>query len=363
VRTPLSLLPNGLPPERRFAVMALSAAATLGVALVLMFVASLWVYHGSGPKAPKGDITNVVLRPGAGLSEIASTLDRAGVVRSGPIFAAAAQITGSARSLKAGEYEFPSRASMAAVLRKIRNGEVVRHTVTIPEGLTSEMVVDILMANPILSGAVPVPEEGTILPETYEVRRGEDRAEVLRRMTEARNRLLAQLWAQRKEGLPYATPQEAVILASIVEKETSKAPERPHVAAVYLNRLRIGMRLGADPTVIYGITRGRPLGHGIRQSELDAVTPYNTYASDGLPAGPICNPGRASLAAVLDPATSDDIYFVADGTGGHVFAATAEEHLRNVSRWRQVEKTNPAWTSLPAVNAPAPTAAPANRGK
>jgi UPF0755 protein len=245
------------------------------------------------------------------------------------------------------------------VLKKIRNGEVVRHTVTIPEGLTSEMVVDILMANPILTGAVPVPEEGTILPETYDVRRGEDRAEVLRRMTEARDRLLAQLWAQRKEGLPYATPQEAVILASIVEKETSKPEERPHVASVYLNRLRIGIRLQSDPTTIYGISRGRPLGRGIRMSELETATPYNTYAIDGLPAGPICNPGRASLAAVLDPATSEDVYFVADGKGGHVFAPTAEQHAQNVARWRQIEKTDPAWTARPPAATPAkPTPAP-----
>jgi UPF0755 protein len=267
-----------------------------------------------------------------------------------------AELSGAGRRLKAGEYDIPSGASMAKVMSMIRNGEIVHHVVHVPEGLTSEMVVDILMTNPFLTGAAPVPEEGSILPETYEIRRGEDRAAVLKRMTDARDRVLGELWAARKDGLPYKSPQEAVILASIVEKETAKDIERPHVASVYLNRLKTGMRLGADPTVIYGISRGRPLGHGITQSELRTPTPYNTYAIEGLPAGPICNPGRASLAAVLDPATSNDLYFVATGDGGHAFAASAAEHDKNVAKWRTVEKINPAWTAH-TENAAAPAPA------
>jgi UPF0755 protein len=354
VKTPFGASSNGLPPQRRFAVMAAGAAATVFAAFILLFVIGQVLYRGPGPKARQGEVTSVVLRQGAGLSEIASTLNRAGVVRSASLFSASAQLTGAARQLKAGEYEIASGASMRTILTKIRKGDIVHHAITIPEGTTSELAIEILMASPVLTGAAPVPEEGTILPETYEVQRGEDRAVVLKRMTDARDALLGQLWAQRKEGLPYQTPQEAVILASIVEKETSKGEERPHVASVYLNRLHAGLRLTADPTVIYGLTRGRPLGRGIRQSELDTVTPYNTYAKEGLPAGPICNPGRAALAAALDPADSNDLFFVADGSGGHVFAATAEQHAANVAKWRKVEKTNPAWTAQPG--GPAPTA-------
>jgi UPF0755 protein len=354
VKTPLGAS-SGLPPKRRFAVMAGGAAATVLAALVLFFVVGQIAYRMPGPKAAQGEVTNVILRPGARVTEIGSVLARARVVRSASLFVAFAELSGAGRSLKAGEYDIPSGASMAKVMSMIHKGQIVHHVVHVPEGLTSEMVVDILMADPFLSGAAPVPEEGTILPETYEYRRGEDRAAVLKRMMDARDKLLGELWAQRKEGLPYKTPQEAVILASIVEKETAKADERAHVASVYLNRLKLGMKLGADPTVIYGITRGRPLGHGIRQSELDAVTPYNTYATAGLPAGPICNPGRAALAAVLDPADTNDLYFVATGDGGHVFAATAAQHDANVAKWRMVEKVNPAWTPQPS--------APAAKGK
>jgi UPF0755 protein len=344
--------------------MAAAAAVTVLAALVLLFVAGQVLYRIPGPRAAHGAVTNVILRPGAGVSEIGSTLARVHVVRSGSLFAAMAELSGVGRRLKAGEYDFPSGASMAKVTQMIRKGQVVRHMVHVPEGLTSEMVVEILMANPFLTGAAPVPEEGTILPETYEIRRGEDRAAVLQRMMDARDKVLGELWAQRKQGLPYKTPQDAVILASIVEKETARDDERPHVAAVYLNRIRQGMRLGADPTVIYGLTRGRPLGHGITQSELHTATPYNTYEIDGLPAGPICNPGRASLAAVLDPADSNDLYFVATGQGGHVFAATAAQHEANVAKWRVVEKVAPAWTAHPAAaNAPATSPPPKPKRK
>jgi UPF0755 protein len=218
--------------------------------------------------------------------------------------------------------------------------------------------VAILMANPVLTGSAPVPPEGSILPETYEVRRGDDRAAVLQRMSAAQTRLLAQLWPKRQPGLPFATQQEALTLASIVEKETGVAAERPRIAAVFVNRLRKGMRLESDPTIIYGLTRGQPLGRGIRQSELTLATPYNTYLISGLPPTPIANPGRAAIAAVLDPPSSDELFFVADGSGGHVFAATFEAHQANVARWRQVERERAALAAAPPSQ-PLPAPVPA----
>jgi UPF0755 protein len=329
---------RNLPLPQFLAVMSMSAMATLAGVVALVALIGWWVYAGPGPSARHDGTTTVILRQGAGLPEIASSLGRAHVIHSAAIFMAATQITGAAHHLKAGEYDFDSGASMASVIKKLRLGEVVHHTVTIPEGLTSEQVVDALMSDDILSGAAPVPPEGSVLPETYEVRRGEDRAAVLQRMMDARDTLLRTLWAQRRQDLPLQTPEQAVILASIVEKETALADERPRVAAVFINRLQRNIRLGADPTVIYGLTGGKPLGRGIKQSELTALTPYNTYLIDGLPPGPICNPGRASLAAALDPPHNDELYFVADGSGGHAFASTLEQHQKNVEHWRGVER-------------------------
>lgn len=328
----------GLTLTRRLTIAAASGAATLVALLMLATLVFLWLYEGPGPGARSGGSTNVILRQGAGLPEIAATLQGRRVINSGAVFMAAAQISGSARKLKAGEYEFASHASMASVIAKIKRGEIVHHMVTIPEGLTSEQAVDILMRNDVLTGAAPVPAEGAILPETYEVRRGEDRSAVLQRMMDARDDLLRALWTQRRADLPLQTPEQAVILASIVEKETGLAAERPRVAAVFTNRLRQGMRLESDPTVIYGLTSGRPLGRGLRESELVGPTPYNTYLIAGLPPTPICNPGRASLAAVLDPPRTEELYFVANGAGGHVFASTLEQHQKNVERWRVIER-------------------------
>ena len=199
-----------------------------------------------------------------------------------------------------------------------------------------------LKASDVLTGDVPTPPEGAVLPETYDVVRGDGRSAVLQRMMDARDRLLAQLWAKRQAGLPYASPQDAVTMASIVEKETAVPAERPRVAAVYVNRLRAGTALAADPTLIYGITRGYPLGRGLTRSELQADTPYNTYLHPGLPPTAIANPGRASLAAVLDPPHTQELYFVADGTGGHAFARTAAEQDVNVAKWRAIEKARAA---------------------
>jgi UPF0755 protein len=323
--------------RRRLAVMARSAVTTLALALAVMALWGAWSYFSPGPAARQGPTTTVILRHGASLPEIASDLETQGVVRSGSVFMAAAQITGAARRLKAGEYAFPSRATLARVIEMIRDGRIVHHYVTIPEGLTSAQAVAILMASPILTGQVTTPPEGSLLPETYEVERGTDRAVVLHRMMAARDRLLSQLWPDRRPGLPFRNPEEAVILASIVEKETALPDERPRVAAVFVNRLLKGIPLASDPTVVYGLTGGAPLGHGIRQSELASTTAYNTYHFTGLPPTPICNPGRAAIAAVLDPAHTDDLYFVANGTGGHSFSATMEEHQKNVEHWREVE--------------------------
>jgi UPF0755 protein len=335
--------------------MALGAGATSAALIVLLAALGLWLFYAPGPAAKP---TTVVLREGAGLTEIASTLDEADAVGSASVFMAAAQLSGAARSLKAGEYLVPARASLASILDQIRSGRVVRHFVTIPEGRTSEQAVAILMANPVLTGSAPVPPEGSILPETYEVRRGDDRAVVLQRMTVAQDRLLAQLWPKRQAGLPFNTQVEALTLASVVEKETALASERPRIAAVFVNRLRKGMRLESDPTIIYGLTRGQPLGRGIRLSELTTPTPYNTYFIPGLPPTPIANPGRAAIAAVLDPPKTTELFFVANGQGGHVFASTFEEHQRNVTRWRQLER-NGAAAAVASGKLGAPAARPA----
>ena len=320
-----------------------SALATVALALLVAGGIGFWILTAAGPA--KGPVT-AILPKGSGITEIGAALQTAGVIRSGPVFAAAAEITGAARRLKAGEYEFPAHASLSEVLRKLRSGEVVHHHVTIPEGLTSQQAVDILGKADVLTGSVPTPAEGALLPETYDVVRGEDRAAVLRRMMTARDKLVTDLWSRRQAGLPLATVDEAVTLASIVEKETAVPSERPRVAAVYVNRLRRGMRLEADPTLVYGISGGQPLGRGLLESELVAPGPYNTYLNVGLPPTPIGNPGRASLAAVLDPPATEDIFFVADGTGGHVFASTYEAHVRNVERWRQIERMRKSQAGL-----------------
>ena len=329
------------------------ALATLVLAVAVLIGLSLWIYDRAGPRARSGAFTTVILRKGAGVAEIGASLQQAGVIRSSPLFLASAQVTGAARRMRAGEYAFPSRASLKEVIGRLRRGLVVHHRITIPEGLSSRQAVAVLNQSDVLSGPATLPPEGSLLPETYEVVRGQTRASVLKRMTEERERLLATLWANRQPGLPFADADQAVTLASIVERETALPAERPHVAAVYINRLRQGVKLEADPTVIYGLTAGAgPLGHGLRASELAASGPYNTYLNAGLPPTPINNPGRASLAAVLDPTPSPDLYFVADGGGGHVFARTLAEHEKNVARWRVFEKHQAM--AQAAVGAPIP---------
>ena len=313
-------------------------AVALLVALAMAFGALLFLtYRGPGPAS--APVTTVILDRGASVGRIAAALKSAHIIGSERVFEIAARVTGAGRSLKAGEYEFPRGVSMAQVLADIRDGKVVRHLVSVPEGWTSAMAAEAVAAQPVLTGVVETPPEGSLLPDTYQVQRGQERADVIAKMRAARDTLLADLWAHRAPDLPFATPDEAVTLASIVEKETGVASERPRIAAVFENRLRSHMRLQSDPTIIYAITRGRPLGRGITVSELHAATPYNTYEIDGLPPTPIANPGRAALAAVLNPPKSDELYFVADGTGGHVFASTLEAHQANVEKWRAIERT------------------------
>lgn len=329
--------------RRRISKRAAGGGALIALGLaILIALAGVWTYVGPGPEAPRGAATVMVLERGAGVKQIGHRLKTAGVISSAGVFVLAARLTGAASELKAGEYEFASRASLAQVLADIRGGKVVRRVITIPEGWTSGMVLDAVNASPVLTGAVDEPPEGSLLPDTYDIQRGESREAVIGRMRDAHDRLLAELWAARQPGLPLATPTEAVTLASIVEKETGVASERPRVAAIFVNRLRAGMLLQSDPTIIYGLTRGRPLGRGIRASELAADSAWNSYRVAGLPPGPIANPGRASLAAVLNPPKTDELYFVADGTGGHAVASTYEAHEKNVQRWRTIEREHAA---------------------
>lgn len=355
---------EGAPRKKRpgLIVALLAASATFSLFLIAALAWGWSVYYSPGPTAREGDTTVVTLPSGSGVSAIAARLKSAGVIRSVDMFKAAATLTGADRRLRAGEYEVPTRASLRTVIQLLTDGRVVRHFVTIPEGWSSAQAVDILNRETVLTGTIDqIPEEGSLWADTYEVSRGETRAAVIARMQRDAAENLARLWAARSPNTIVRTPEEAVILASIVEKETGVASERPRVAAVFTNRLRLGMRLESDPTIIYGITKGRPLGRGIRLSELRRDTGWNTYMIDGLPPTPIANPGRQALEAVLNPPQTQDLFFVADGTGGHVFARTYAEHLTNVARWRAIEagKAPPAEALPPgAVPGAPPPAAP-----
>lgn len=291
---------------------------------------------------PHGEARIVMLEPGLGVRAIAGRLDKAGVISEPMVFLAGVRLSRAESDLKAGEYEIPAHASMATILRILREGRSILHRLTVPEGLTSEQIMLLVEAHPVLVGEMPaVPPEGSLLPETYSFTRGATRKEIVSQMKAAADAMLAELWDKRAKNLPFDTPEEALTLASIVEKETGVASERPRVAAVFVNRLNRSMRLQSDPTIIYGLVGGKgALGRPIRRSELDRLTPYNTYLVDGLPPGPICNPGRASVEAVLNPPETDELYFVADGTGGHAFSRTLKEHQQRVREWRQIERRN-----------------------
>jgi UPF0755 protein len=307
------------------------------IAGVVEWVNAAW--DAPGLAAAHGGETVVLIAPGTRTHGIAALLHDKGVLRYPLVFEINVRARGLSSKLKAGEYAIASRASMRAISQILVEGKSIQHKLTVAEGLTSDMAWKLVAADPVLVGdAGPAPEEGSLLPETYLFTRGETRSGLLDKMAKAQARFLDAQWAARAHNLPLKTLREAVILASIVEKETALPQERRHIASVFLNRLKIGMRLQTDPTVIYGLTQGYPLGRGIRQSELEAATPYNTYVIAGLPPGPICNPGKDSIAAVLNPEQSDDLYFVATGRGGHVFASSVAEQARNVAAYRAFER-------------------------
>jgi UPF0755 protein len=312
--------------------IGLGVTLFLGVLLVLW---GFWRWQGPGPARQD---TVVMIPAGSSLKNAASTLEKAGVIADAQSFLRLSQLLGSARPIRAGEYQIPKAASAAQILRLLQKGQILLHQVLIAEGMSSLQVYERLLAEPLLKGSIAVPAEGSVLPETYSFTRGEERQAVLIRMQQAMARRLETLWNARQANLPLDSPAEAVILASIVEKETSKKQELAQVAGVYINRLRLGMPLQADPTVIYPITKGKPLGRRIRQSELRAQNGYNTYVIAGLPQGPIANPSQAALSATLNPQMHDYLFFVADGTGGHIFAKTYAEHQRNVLAWRQLRR-------------------------
>ncbi|MEL6506611.1 MAG: endolytic transglycosylase MltG [Pseudomonadota bacterium] len=285
--------------------------------------------------------TIVLLEPGLGVNQIADRLAQDKVIRHAELFNAAVRWRQAGVTLKAGEYRFAPGVTVLEVIDILVDGSSILHFLTIAEGRTTKQIVAAIDADATLTGDITMePREGALLPETYGFTRGETRDALIKRMATAQKEALDSLWEGRAADLPLANRREAIILASIVEKETGVASERDRVAAVFINRLRKRMRLESDPTIIYGLTGGEPLGRGLRQSELRGETPYNTYVIRGLPPTPICNPGRASIEAVLNPAQTDDLFFVADGTGGHAFARTLREHNANVRRWRQIERQN-----------------------
>ena len=317
-------------------------ALVLAIALVVGGI-SAWGYAGYTRPGPLTAEKTVIVPRGASVAGIAMRLAEAGVISVPLVFRLGVTISGAEASLRAGEYVFPASISPRDVSALLRSGKTVVRRLTVPEGLTTnEVLAQIQRTDGLEGGAGSDPGEGSLLPETYHFAYGDSRDAMVRRLAAAMDRTLAELWAAAAPGPPLKSPAEALILASIVEKETAKPEERGRIAAVFLNRLRRGMRLQSDPTVIYGLSRGGvPLGRPLIRADLAAPTPYNTYLIDGLPPTPIANPGRAAIAAVLSPARTDELYFVADGSGGHVFARTLAEHNRNVAAWRKFQKQRP----------------------
>jgi UPF0755 protein len=310
----------------------LATWAILAAALLLAVIASNFIY-GWTAAGPLERETSVVIKPGSSITSAAQQLEKSGIVKSASAFVNRAKVFGASSTIKAGEFVIPAKASNSDILSILTGGKTVQRMVTIPEGMPSIMVYERIMANNRISGSISIPAEGSVLPDSYAFDKNEPRADVLQRMQDAMTKTMAELWPERSAETVVRTPLEALTLASIVEKETALKSELRIVAGVYSNRLRTGMRLQADPTIIYPITKGKPLGRRIRRSEITDVNDYNTYAMAGLPRGPIANPSRAAIAAVLNPQKTSALYFVADGKGGHVFADTLQEHNANVAKW------------------------------
>ena len=318
----------------------------LRLTVVLMVLAAgaaalgTWAYVRYDAPGPHADAVTVIIEPGSGVDAIARQLAASGVLERPLVFRFGVRLTRVDKALRAGEYAIPARASPRAIAALLQSGKTVVHRLTVVEGSTSHEVVRLLReAEPLAGDIVGTPPEGSMLPETYHFSRGDSRDALATRMAADMQAVLDRLWRERDTSVPLKSPTEALILASIVEKETGVPAERPHIAAVFHNRLRRGMRLQSDPTVIYALTDGAaPLERALTRADLNVASPYNTYVASGLPPGPICNPGAAAIAAVLRPATSEDLYFVADGTGGHAFARTLAEHNANVLKWRRLQR-------------------------
>lgn len=312
--------------------------AILGILALLttsMWTATMW----RRTPVPGGQRTEVTIPAGASLGKAAELLEKAGVIPSAELFELLGRtVAADRRDIQYGTYAFREGEGWGSILERLRRGDTVIVKIPIPEGMSSAQVADRLNAVGRLKGRVDPPREGSVLPATYEAKVGESREAVLARMQAAMDKELARQWALRSEHAAVKSPEEALILASIVEKETGDPSERRRIAGLYTNRLKQGMRLEADPTVIYPVTKGKPLGRRILRSELQAANDYNTYRMDGLPRGPIANPGHASIAAAVDPEVHAYLYMVADGTGGHAFARTYDEHLANVAKWRQIRR-------------------------
>src|SRR3982075_4561361 len=368
-RSPRAALePEQVPPPPKRSDRARNPFVVVGNAVITIILVAMigtggvYVYGKQKIEAPgplqEDKIVNIPSR--AGMTDISDILQREGVIENNRWAFIGAVFALKARSeLKPGEYSFQKNASLRDVIATIVEGKVVQHAVTIPEGLTSEQILTRLADNDIFAGTVrEIPREGTLLPETYKFPRGTTRDQVISRMQQTQKRVLAEIWERRNADIPIKTPEQLVTLASIVEKETGKADERTRVAAVFVNRLRQKMKLQSDPTIIYGLVGGKgTLGRPIKRSEIAQPSPYNTYVVDGLPPGPIANPGRASLEAAANPARTRDLFFVADGTGGHNFTETYDQHQKNVAKLRMMEKQIQNDTVEPADDAPPPAAA------
>ena len=307
--------------------LVIVAAGLILAAVIALYL--LWWRPG-----PKPGPHTIIVKEGASVGSVARQLERQGAIPgSARTYRLMARLLGSGDPVQAGEFAIPKGMGGAAILDLLQHGRPVQRLITVTEGMPSIVVAEKLAENRLLTGPTPEIAEGSLLPDSYGYQRGDARSALVARMQQAMTKVIAELWPKRSTDCPIVTPEQAVTLASIVEKETGKASERPMIAGVYCNRLRIGMKLDADPTVIYPVTKGKPLGRRILKSELNADNGYNTYRRPGLPPGPIANPGKASIAAVLHPAPTKALYFVADGSGGHVFATTLAEHQANVAKW------------------------------